>query len=55
MPLYVDLGTVQKALGHSGREITAGTYEYGELEDGLDPVGLIRFRGQFDYAACFSR
>ena len=29
----VDLGTVQKALGHSSPEITAGTYDHSELED----------------------
>jgi hypothetical protein len=29
----VDLGTVQKALGHSSPETTAGTYDHSELED----------------------
>jgi len=29
----VDLGTVQKALGHSSPEITAGTYDHSDLED----------------------
>ncbi len=29
----VDLGTVQKALGHLSPEITAGTYDHSQLED----------------------
>ena len=30
---HVDLGTVQKSLGHSSPEITADTYDHSELED----------------------
>src|SRR2546426_4618329 len=30
---HVDLGTVQKSLGHSSPESTAGTYDHSELED----------------------
>jgi len=35
---HVDLGTVQKALGHSSREITAATYDHSVLEDDREAI-----------------
>jgi integrase len=53
----VDLGTVQKSLGHSSPEITAGTYDHSELEDdrpaieraltfGVRPVAVVAAVGR---------
>jgi integrase len=40
----VDLGTVQKALGHSSPEITAGTYDHSELEDERETLERVLVR-----------
>ena len=47
----VDLGTVQKALGHSSPEITAGTYDHSELEDERDTLERVLSFGPTDPGA----